>query len=1855
MHKLNVSPIAVTGLGIRFPGDVEDASSFWDLICRGDDGIREIPRDRWDVDRFYDPDPEMPGKMYVKKGGFLSRPIDQFDALFFGISPREAACMDPQQRLLLEVTWEALHHAGIVPENLAGSRTSVYVGAFTLDNLLQQMGPLARDLIGTHTAVGSTMTILANRISYLLDLRGPSLSIDTACSSSLVAVHQACQSLWSGECDMALAGGVNVIFRPEYLIGMCKGKFLAKDGYCKTFDERADGYARGEGAGVVVLKPLHMAQRNGDIIHGIIRATGVNQDGRSSGITSPNPASQSDLIAEVHARADVSPDQIAYVEAHGTGTQAGDSAETEALGHALGQRRDSDRPLPVGSVKANLGHLEAASGIAGLVKTMLCLQHETIPPIANLDQENPKIDFKGLNLHLPRQPEALRLQAGTAFAALNSFGYGGTNAHVLLQKPQGEPRSSTDDAGNYILTVSTKDGQALEEMSSLHQRQLDTDGLNLTDYCFSSAVRRGHYQHRLAIVADDRAQLQQALKAYSDGETNEHVFVGQDLADRTGPVFVFTGMGPQWWAMGRSLYQDNEVFRAKADECDRAFQKVAGWSILEEMLADECDSQITKTTIAQPANFVIQAALAAVWKSLGVQPSAIVGHSVGEVAAAYVAGVLSLEETALVSYHRSQIQSRAAGLGGMLAVGLSYSDAEQLLQDYREAGVDIAAVNGPESLTLSGNSDALSEIAAVLEERGAFHRALQVEVAFHSPYMDPLMADMEAKLADLAPKTPQVPLYSTVTGRRVEDVAYDARYWCQNARQAVLFAPAIEALLKDGHDVFLEVGPHPVLSTSIKQCASVAGKSVHCVASLHRKKAEIPTFHAAIAELYTLGCQIDWAGFYPSDCRYVVLPRYPWQSTSHWLEGAAAFVDRVAKPKHPLLGLRQNGPTPLWTNSLNRQLQPYLDDHCVENLTVLPGAAYVELGLATYQALHGEGPRVIEDVQFSNALIVQDHDQPQVRVHYDEQTNRFRIFSREGAPEPHLDNGERETGEVSSSQTWTDHASGRFSLLDVSPPGTLNLDSLIERAGARHISKTAHYENMSGRGLRYGECFQGVDEIYASHDRVLGKIIVPDRVADDRDAHCLHPAILDACFQTLLSVLPDSDPRTFIPTNIRLIRYFAQPGDVLFCFGMVESMSQDELVGSLTLCDGQGNVLVELFGIRARALSQTETVSDRELDDWIYTYDWEQLETPAAGPLRDTLLIAEAPPRPRGSTPTFDPGHIASRVGERLESVGHRVVRVEFGKAFAQLDDYSFVIRADDPDDLIRVLSLDAARGCERVVYFPPQPETRQPTHLDSLLGVLAAVKAAARSPECAIKEMCFVTQGAQASVADALDDRFNHVGPQFNDAGIVGLLRTAANEYPEYLFRSIDIATDDETGHVAFDNLLPSLVAELTAETDENEVVLAGTQRLGMRMSRRRAEEIDQQLDAATQASELFSIDADGNELVLKALPANVARQHSQTDSRLLAIMASTTLPDEMRSAESQGVDQYLAQHANYGLTTRLNLCRPTAAPKAPPLLQISTAGIASHSREDHGICLSLPRAQLLEANALSTVYTDAIAHYLFSRVHMIHSGEGVLIHAADGPVGRALLNYALLSGARVFATLLDMENRDAFVAAGVEQCYPCSTLCFHEDILQRTERQGLDVVLNPFSGEIAARNPSLLKRGGILLDFSGDAITVPQGACVQSLSLDQILQSDLEHWCQAFGRSIDKATGSANDDRRISANERLIAVEELKTHNELESLTNSYSLRLQTSVDAKYFRHAGTEIDGEAWYLVTGGFGGFGKEIVKGLVNDGARHIIIASRSGPKSTIDQRFLEQLRGAVGRSTHTSSRRRPDNERNRPV
>jgi myxalamid-type polyketide synthase MxaD len=1279
-----LEPIAVVGIGCRFPGGVDSPESYWDLLQAGRDALVDIPRGRWLVDKFYDPDLS-PGTSRVRRGGFLTCPIDEFDAAFFGISPREADHIDPQQRLLLEVAWEAIENAGAPLERLAGSDTGVFIGGFTLDYGQLQFAGTDRSNVAAHTATGVVMTMLANRISHAFDFVGPSMALDTACSSSLVAVHLACRSLWSGESSTALAGGVNLMLTPNFTIAASQGGFLSPTSRSRAFDARADGYVRGEGAGVVVLKPLSAAVRDGDHVYGLIRSSAVTQDGHTNGITVPNGESQKLAMRRALAQAGVAASSVGYVEAHGTGTPVGDPIEANAIGeiYGSGSGRPADDGCLMASVKTNIGHLEAAAGIAALIKAVLCLRHRQLPPHLNLTTLNPAIDLDALRLRIPRDCEPITEHEGVVRAAVNSFGFGGTNAHVVLESAPVPASAVAADSADVraadplpdIFPVSARSAGALEELADRYAGALYSPEQTSVMASAVAHRRTHHRQARLAVVTDDLAELRDGLASVRAGQPHPAVHRSSGPPADSPLAFVYTGMGPQWWGMGRQLLTTSHVFAAAIDRCDAALKKFADWSLADEMLADEPISRMAETAIAQPANFALQVALTELWASLGVRPDVIVGHSAGEIAAAYVAGALTFDDAVTVIYHRARLQHQTTGQGRLVAASITPDRALEL-PAVRAGRVCLAAVNSPVSVALVGQVPDLEEVKAQLDAEDAFCRFVDGSVPFHSPLMDPLEAELRDCLARLAPMKPVKPLYSTVTGRLVGDATHDAGYWWGNVRDPVRFGDAVLAMVDDGITAFVEIGPQPVLRRALADCLSNRGRHGFAVPSLKRDHDESATIAHSCADLYVAGYSPDWAAFHRASA-FAPLPAYPWQRQQYWKEAEATRRDRLGEIDHSLLGARRDVPSPTWRRYLDGSRPVYLADHRVMDTNLFPGAGYVEMALAAGRELYGAPRCSAERVRFEAPAALRGNAAYVLDTTVDRTTGRVAISGRQP-----------------DGKHWVRHASARLVPAAVSAP-VIDIDAVRSRCGAQQDG-SQFYQAVREHGFEYGSAFQPIETLWLGDGEALGEFATDALVPSAADDLVLDPVALDGCFQMLLPLISSAvDEHTaLLPVGVDRIIVHSRPEGRLWVHATATSLAGKDVTGDAVLMTADGHAVAEVRGFRARQVGAGQQAQPRLGNRWLHEVIWEPQELTAGESLPAGRWLVLA-----------DQHGIADEIARHLTAAGHCVVFVRPGTAFVMVSPDEFVIRPAEQQDLEQVVRRVSARSdqpVQGVIYLSP-------------------------------------------------------------------------------------------------------------------------------------------------------------------------------------------------------------------------------------------------------------------------------------------------------------------------------------------------------------------------------------------------------------------------------------------------------------------------------------------------------------------------------------------------------------------------
>lgn len=879
---LSAEPIAVVGIGCRMPGKVKSPEDFWQILKSKTDTVTEIPADRWVADDYYSSDAQAPGKTNCRWGGFVED-IAMFDPVLFGISPREAASIDPQQRLLLEVAWEAIQDSGRAPESLAGSRTGVFVGVALSD--YERFALEDSDSIHANTCTGSYRSVMSGRLAFLLDARGPSVSLDTACSSSLVAIHSACQSLRSRESDFALAGGVNLHLLPEHYIGLSRMGMLSPEGRCKTFDAKADGFVPGEGCGVVALKRLTDALLDEDRIYAVIRGSAVNQDGRSSSLTAPSGLAQQEVIAAALRSARVPASRVSYVETHGTGTVLGDPIEVEAIAAVLGAREDGAPECVLGAAKSNFGHLEAAAGITGFIKAILALHHEEIPANLHYEELNPHISLDGTRLRIATEASPWKRTQTPRFAGVSSFGFSGTNAHIVLEEsPRLPARPAAPSDGERLLQLSARTPAALRDVAQSYHAFLSDRSreIPLYDVCHAAATQRSSHEERLAIAGATHVEMREGIEDFLAGRPRPGMAAGRVAGNSTRIVFVCSGQGSQYAGMGLSLFEKEPVFRGAMEECAAKIHAVAGWSLLEELAAPEAESKLARTEYAQPAIFAIQVAIARLLGSWGVTPAAVIGHSVGEIAAAYLAGALDLNTCARIAVARGRVMASAAGKGCMAAVRLPVAEVLQALGN--RSGVSIAAVNGPQSTVISGDKDAIAALLQDWKGRGISCTLMPANYAFHSAQMEPFATELAKELGEIRGRTSEIPIFSTVLGGISPGTSFGAAYWSRNVRATVQFSAALQKAIASGFSAFVELAPQPVLAGSISEHSMPSGEPVAAVGTLRRNHAECRVMLGTLGQLHILGYPVSWKALYPQSTPPLPLPVYPYQRQRFWFE-----------------------------------------------------------------------------------------------------------------------------------------------------------------------------------------------------------------------------------------------------------------------------------------------------------------------------------------------------------------------------------------------------------------------------------------------------------------------------------------------------------------------------------------------------------------------------------------------------------------------------------------------------------------------------------------------------------------------------------------------------------------------------------------------------------------------------------------------------------------------------------------------------------------------------------------------------------------------------------------------------------
>ncbi|MGW7001526.1 SDR family NAD(P)-dependent oxidoreductase [Streptomyces sp. NPDC054933] len=1617
--------IAVLGMGCRLPGDVDSPAALWRLLTDGRDAVGLPPRERADLwpPR---PGPARGERTVPSRGGYL-REVTGFDADFFGVSGREADVLDPQHRLLLEVTWEALEHAGLVPDRLNGTPTGVFTGLSYTD-YMDRLAGQPQELEGSILTNGHC--VAAGRISYLLGLRGPCVALDTACSSSLVAVHLACQALRAGECDLALAGGVTLMFDSRTTMSFARMGMLSPTGRCHTFDAAADGFVRGEGCGVVVLKRLADAVRDRDRVLAVVRGSAVNQDGRSDGLAAPSGAAQQALFREALSRAGVDPRDVGMIEAHGTGTPVGDPMEFASLAEVYGSGPDR---CALTSVKTNLGHLEPAAGVTGLIKAVNCLRHGLIPPNAHFNRWNPAINAEGTRFFVPTELTRWPVRTASRQAAVSSFGFSGTNAHVVLEQAPSlsahrqvpRPRQTTQ-APPEVFLVPAGSPAALPAAACRLANWIEGDGalVPLRDIAHTLALRRSAGRGRLGVTTAYRRELVRALRSFAAGREHPGVVtgaVGAEVSRR--PVWVFSGQGSQWPGMGRGLLESEPAFAATLAEADALIAAEAGFSVLDIVRGGE---PVSGCGTVQPVLFAVQTALAAAWCAHGVEPAGVIGHSMGEVAAAVVAGALSLADGARVICRRSALLSRIAGLGAMATVGLAADAVEAELAD--TDSVTVAVLAAPDSTVVAGDNDEVERLVAAWEQRGIPASLIAVDVASHSLQVEPLLDDLRAGCADLTPGRPRIPFYSTVLDDPRGAPAFDADYWCANLRRPVRFTAAVAAAAADRHLVFVEVSPHPVVTHSVNRCLTDLVDEPVVLPTLRRGEHEPAIFRQQLAALHCAGVVVDWSTLY-GDAHLADVPTIMFDRKHHWIDVSTPRTESASDGScGPLPGGHTEVPgEPVrhcWHGDAGTAALPWLADHRVHGAPVLPGSAYYALALTAACEAFDVEPKQVEvtDLRFHELMRLEERTEVSTTVTLTAADRaKCEVFGR---------------GEDGA---WVPHATAMLRCLYMPPqPHAASVVTLALRHPVT-LDPADLYRSLRARGLEHGQAFSGIRELRASRqgESFWARVQVPAAARTPEVALRIHPVLVDQCAQLVVARLiqEEGDRGLILPVRMQAVRLLGDPTTAVYCHARLVDVTDDVVIGHVRLLDEAGKPVLAIDGLLFTRRTAQES---SEVDQWFLEVGWQRTARSESKPVRrpgDWLIIGEAD----GSAQTLATS--MERAGAETE-----VWDAEMGDEGLESFRDSVIGRlAARPTPPGAVVLVCGARSTE-----DPDESLRRTRRLLAIAQALAA-----HSVEPA--RLYAVVRGAHGvESGDA---------PHLGQSSLRGLVRVLAFEHPDMRATLVDADPDDAE--------LVAVSEELLAGGAEDEVALRGGGRYVAQLAY--APLSDEERAKAAACTVRYGVDGfrlrvgRPGDLESLELAATGRRPPEAGEVELRVVAAGLNFRDVLTAMGLLPGGQEIRYQIGFecaGVVTAVGRgVEHVRVGDRVLAADLRGGAFGSFATVPAGAVARIPSGlEPVAAAGLPTAFLTA--WYALRHIGQLAEGERVLIHSATGGTGLAAIAVARLLGAEVLATAGSEEKRRYLHAMGVSHVMDSRTLDFREGVREATEGEGVDVVLNSLSG---------------------------------------------------------------------------------------------------------------------------------------------------------------------------------------------
>jgi myxalamid-type polyketide synthase MxaB len=1844
LEKERSEPIAIVGVGCRYAGGADSPSSFWKLLVEGRDAITEVPPERWDIDAYYDPRPGADGKICTRRGGFVDS-FDGFDAWFFGISPREAAGMDPQQRLFLEVAWEALESAGHPAEKVYGSQTGVFAGICSYDYAGLKFASQRRQAIDAYFATGNAICAVAGRCSYVLGLKGPSLSIDTACSSSLVAVHSACQSLRSHDCNLALAGGVNLLLAPELSISFSKAGMLAPDGRCKTFDARADGYVRGDGCGVLVLKRLADAEADGDRILALIRGSAVSQDGPSGGLTVPSGPAQEAVIERALAGAGLAPSEVSYIEAHGTGTSLGDPIEVNALAAALGKGRSNDNPLLIGSVKTNIGHTEGAAGVAGIIKVALSLVNDQIPPHLHFQEPNPHVDWSQIPVRVTTELQPWP-DDRPRVAGVSSFGATGTNAHVVLTKAPERVQSASGPGPKrsyHLLPLSAKTGAGLAELAGRYAAHLccETD-LDLAAICHGAGSGRNHFSHRLAVTGTDPAEIETKLAAFQDEQPATESSIDDSAGLRL--ACLFTGQGSQHPGMGRSLYHTEPVFREALDRC----QELIGDSLDRSLVSLVCDDNLAgdllnQTIYTQPALFAFEYALFQLWHSWGLRPEAVLGHSVGEYVAACVAGVFSLADGLMLIANRARLMQELPG-GSMAALFCDEQHAASAIAPFNGA-LAIAGINGPKLVVVSGETPLIDQLLADLDRQGIGYQPLNVSHAFHSPMMDGMLDQYRRVTEEVDYSTPQISLISNISGRLVDSPPAWPAYWVEHVRRGVRFADSMSSLQQARINLYLEIGPRPTLVNMGKRCLTEDANtlwltSIHPGRDLHQHLLE------TLGQLYERGAEVDWNGVAGGRHGMVELPTYPFQRQRFWFTDDQAESPQPVIQRAKLPGRRLQLPFSQevrYESSFSQAYPPYIDDHKLFGTIVVAGASHISILLLSAKETLGGSRWMLSDLMMQQPMVIAEGGELQVQIVLRQESSAgYDLQLISAAP-------------VSRQDTdWKLHVSGRLAV--TAAEDSAEIEQEVGRL--KQISATRAglpgselYDRVAGFGHHLGASFRWVESVWQSGREMVSEMTVPElpvESAVELDDYLLYPGLIDSCIQPFCILGPEAmsegcqpDGSAYIPFSIRqLICHSSYNGSTghpqgkLWCYTRLREHDPGvSLTGDILLLDDQHRPLLEVRGFTARrlipdALSRAASDTARS---WLYTVDWQQRERtaqeqPETSSIAAWIIMA-------------DRQGVGERLAAELTARGQRCVTVSRGDRYASDGMNGYMIDPLAAGDLVQLLEAESASGvCPGVIHLwsldtsLDSPGAAQTLVSESpLLTVQALSQVYDGQPSR--PRLWLISQGAQSVAGETAPINLQQTP-------LWGLGKVVAIEHPELRCARIDIARDLE------DSDITHLCDELLQPDQEDQLALRRQARWVPRLV---TAEPPKQLVASTndrplphaETSSPVKVKISEYGVLDNLCLAPMERRPPGAGEVEIAVRATgLNFRDVLRALGM------LREHeADLGYSASADMtfgfeCSGVVVSVGDGVTDFTcgdqvvaaltfAGSLSSYITVDTGFVFHKPK-QLSHAEAATLPLAYLTVYYGLRHLSPLKPGEKVLIHAAAGGVGLAAVQLALASGAEVFATA-SPGKWDFLRALGVTHLMSSRTTDFAGEIKELTNGDGVDVVMNSLTGELIEKSFEVLSPGGRFIEIGKLGIWTEEQADelrpdVTYLPFDlwNVSQQSPDLIRQMFAELVsDLGSGRV----KPLPHQVFPVAETEKAFRHMAQAKHIGKIVIaqpepgsQPSPD-----HTQGPIRGDATYLVTGGLGALGLEVAEWLVEQGAGHLVLMARSQAGAEAEQ------------------------------